>query len=159
VKHDDGMNLEDLDRAEIVLVGISRTAKTPTSIYLAYRGWRVANIPIILDMGIPDEVLQVDPKRVIGFTISPERLKVVRTERLRKLTHHSTGDYIDIEAIQKEVAYANRLILKNQWRLIDVTFKCIEETATEVMRIIYREMGVRKGRIELSEDNSLLGLA
>ena len=160
VKHDDGMNLDDLDRAEIVLVGISRTAKTPTSIYLAYRGWRVANIPLILDMAIPDEVFQVDPRRIVGFTISPERLKVVRSERLRKLTHHSTGDYIDIESIQKEVAYANRLILKQQWTLIDVTFKSIEETATEVMRIIYREMGVRKGRIEPSPDeNSMLGLA
>jgi regulator of PEP synthase PpsR (kinase-PPPase family) len=160
VKHDDGMNLDDLDRAEIVLVGISRTAKTPTSIYLAYRGWRVANIPIILDMEIPDEVFRVDPRRIVGFTITPERLKVVRSERLRKLSHHDTGDYVDIDMIQQEVAYANRLILKQHWTLIDVTFKSIEETATEVMRIVYREMGVRKGRIgPVSEENGMLGLA
>jgi hypothetical protein len=156
VKHDDGMNLDDLDKAEIVLVGISRTAKTPTSIYLAYRGWRVANIPIICDIEIPEEVFQVDPRRVIGFTISPERLQVVRSERLRKLSHHQAGDYLDIGAIHKEVAYANRLILKNNWTLIDVTSKCIEETSTEVMRIIYRGLGLRKGRIEQLPEESTL---
>ncbi len=146
VKHDDGMNLADLDQAEIVLVGISRTAKTPTSIYLAYRGWRVANIPIIQDMELPEEIFQVDPKKVVGFTISPNRLKVVRGERLRKIATYDVAHYTDIDAIQQEVIYANRMILKQGWPLIDVTFKSIEETATEVMRTIYRQMGVRKGR-------------
>ncbi len=146
VKHDDGLNLADLDQAEIVLVGISRTAKTPTSIYLAYRGWRVANIPIIQDMELPEEVFQVNPKKVVGFTISPQRLKVVRAERLRKIATHDVADYTDIDAIQLEVIYANRMILKQGWPLIDVTFKSIEETSTEVMRTIYRQMGVRKGR-------------
>jgi regulator of PEP synthase PpsR (kinase-PPPase family) len=152
VKHDDGLNQDDLDKAEIVLLGISRTAKTPTSIYLAYRGWRVANIPIIMDMEIPEQVFRLDQRKVVGFTVSPERLRVVRVERLRKLVHHQTVDYTNLAAIHEEVIYANRLILKNRWPLIDVTFKSIEETATEVMRIIYREMGVRKGRYEsLSE--------
>lgn len=146
VKHDDGMNLADLEQAEIVLVGISRTAKTPTSIYLAYRGWRVANIPIIQDMELPEELFKVDPKKIIGFTISPQRLKVVRMERLKKLSSHDVADYADIDAIQEEVVYANRLILKQEWPLIDVTFKSIEETSTEVMRVIYRKVGVRKGR-------------
>jgi len=152
VKHDDGMSLDDLDKAEIVLLGISRTAKTPTSIYLAYRGWQVANIPIILDMGIPEGVYQLDQRKIVGFTISPERLRVVRVERLRKLVHHQAIDYTDLAAIQQEVIYANRLILKNRWPLIDVTFKSIEETATEVMRIVYREMGVRKGRYDFGTE-------
>jgi len=154
VKHDDGMSLDDLDKAGIVLLGISRTAKTPTSIYLAYRGWQVANVPIILDMGIPDEVYQLDQRKVIGFTISPERLRTVRVERLRKLVHHQAIDYTDLAAIQQEVIYANRLILKNRWPLIDVTFKSIEETSTEVMRIIYREMGVRKGKYDYGTEQS-----
>jgi regulator of PEP synthase PpsR (kinase-PPPase family) len=146
VKHDDGMNVADLDQAEIILVGISRTAKTPTSIYLAYRGWRVANIPIIQNMELPEEIFDVDPKKVVGFTISPQRLKVVRMERLKKIASHDVADYADIDAIQQEVIYANRMILKQGWPLIDVTFKSIEETSTEVMRTIYRQMGVRKGR-------------
>jgi regulator of PEP synthase PpsR (kinase-PPPase family) len=157
VKHDDGLNQDDLDKAEIVLLGISRTAKTPTSIYLAYRGWRVANIPIIMDMEIPEQVFKLDPRKIIGFTISPERLRVVRVERLRKLVHHQQLDYTDLAAIQQEVIYANRLILKNRWPLIDVTFKSIEETSTEVMRIVYREMGVRKGRYEYSSEQQAPG--
>lgn len=148
VKHDDGLSMDDLDKAEIVLVGISRTAKTPTSIYLAYRGWRVANIPIIQDMELPEEIFQIDQRKVIGFTISPARLRVVRVERVRKLVQQHTVDYTDLGSIQQEVAYANRFILRHRWPLIDVTFKSIEETATEVMRIIYREMGVRKGKQE-----------
>jgi regulator of PEP synthase PpsR (kinase-PPPase family) len=148
VKHDDGMHLDDLDKAEIVLVGISRTAKTPTSIYLAYRGWRVANIPIIYDRELPEELLQMDQRKVIGFTISPARLKVVRMERVRKLARYDVSEYTDMDVIQEEVSFANRLIQQHRWPMVDVTFKSIEETATEVMRIIYREVGVRKGQIE-----------
>jgi regulator of PEP synthase PpsR (kinase-PPPase family) len=136
-------------------VGISRTAKTPTSIYLAYRGWKVANIPIVLNIDLPDEVFQIDKRKVIGFTVSPARLRVVRAERLRKLSSQHSLDYTDLGVIQEELTYANRIIMRNRWPLIDVTFKSIEETSTEVMRIIYREFGVRKGKTEQMPDTSV----
>lgn len=136
VRHDDGKNVHDLDRAEIVLVGVSRTSKTPLSIYLAYRGWRVANIPVVLGIDPPKELFSLPKRRVVGLIIKPERLAELRKARIERMGTHTKG-YADLEHISKEVAYAYTIFDQHHdWPLVDVTTKPIEETATEVVSLI-----------------------
>jgi len=136
VRHDDGRNIDDLDRAEIVLVGVSRTSKTPLSIYLAYRGWRVANIPLVLDIPPPEQLFQLPKKRVVGLIVKPERLKELRTARVKSMGTVGLG-YADLDHIKKEVTYAYEVFERRRdWPLVDVTTKPIEETASEVISLI-----------------------
>ena len=136
VRHDDGRNIDDLDRAEIVLVGVSRTSKTPLSIYLAYRGWRVANIPLVLDVPPPEQLFQLPKKRVVGLIVKPERLKELRSARVKSMGTVALG-YADIDHIKKEVTYAYEVFERRRdWPLVDVTTKPIEETASEVVSLI-----------------------
>jgi len=136
IKHDDGAGLSTLDKAEIILVGVSRTAKTPVSIYLAYRGCKVANVPVILDQEPPRELKRVKQKRIIALTVKPERLQLIRLERERKFKHNALDEYIDPVQIQREVTYGLRIYKERGWPILDVTYKAIEETATDVLRII-----------------------
>ncbi len=147
IKHDDGRRLETIGNAEIVLLGVSRTSKTPVSIYLSYRGWKVANIPIILDEAPPVELDLIDPKRIIALTIHPQRLEAIRRERQIKLQGGGGSDYADLEAIRREVLFALRLYERRQWPVLDATYKSIEETATEVMRLTYARSEMKKGHI------------
>jgi len=136
VRHDDGRNIDDLDRAEIVLVGVSRTSKTPLSIYLAYRGWRVANVPLILDVPPPEQLFQLPKKRVVGLIVKPERLKELRAARVKSMGTAGLG-YADLDHINKEVTYAYEVFERRRdWPLVDVTTKPIEETASEVVSLI-----------------------
>jgi regulator of PEP synthase PpsR (kinase-PPPase family) len=136
VRHDDGKNVHDLDRAEIVLVGVSRTSKTPLSIYLAYRGWRVANIPVVLGVDPPKELFSLPKRRVVGLIIRPERLADLRKVRIERMGTRTKG-YADLEHIRKEVTYAYSIFdLHRDWPLVDVTTKTIEETAAEVVSLI-----------------------
>lgn len=136
VRHDDGRNIDDLDRAEIVLVGVSRTSKTPLSIYLAYRGWRVANIPLVLDVPPPEQLFQLPKKRVVGLIVKPERLKELRSARVKSMGTVALG-YADLDHIKKEVTYAYEVFERRRdWPLVDVTTKPIEETASEVVSLI-----------------------
>ena len=136
VRHDDGRNVHDLDKADIVLVGVSRTSKTPLSIYLAYRGWRVANIPIVFGVEPPPNLFELPKHRVVGLIIQPERLVELRQVRVKAMGTKSEG-YADLEHIKQEVAYAYRLFERRRdWPLVDVTTKPIEETATEVVSLI-----------------------
>lgn len=146
IKHDDGIGLSTIDQAEIILLGVSRTSKTPTSIYMAYRGWKVANIPLVIDQPIPSEVFRVDQKKVVALTINCDRLQLIRMERERKLRKGGLGSYTDPETIEQEVAYGMRLYRRHGWPVIDVTYKSIEETATEAARVIFAKMGARKGK-------------
>jgi regulator of PEP synthase PpsR (kinase-PPPase family) len=146
-KHDDGLRLSTLDQAEIVLLGVSRTTKTPVSIYLSYRGWKVANIPIVLDQSLPEELGKIDPGRVVAFTIKPTRLQLLRLERKRYLNNVDLGDYTDLNQVKNEVSYGLRLFRENGYPVVDVTYKSIEETSTDVMRIIYAQTGSKKGKI------------
>jgi regulator of PEP synthase PpsR (kinase-PPPase family) len=140
VKHDDGRNIHDLDQAEIVLIGVSRTSKTPLSIYLAYRGWKVANVPIVLGVDPPSVIYKLPRKRVVCLTIQPERLALLRKVRVGKLGSWPEG-YADIDHVRKEVAYAYTIFEKRRdWLLVDVTTKTIEETAGEVVSLIGHEM-------------------
>lgn len=147
IQHDDGRGLASLGGAEIVLVGVSRASKTPVSIYLAYRGWKVANIPVILDEELPAELEAVDPKRIIALTINPRRLEMIRRERQAKLQSGDGSTYADIEQIRREVIFALRQYESRQWPVLDATYKSIEETATEIMRLIYARSGLKKGNI------------
>lgn len=136
VRHDDGHSVQDLQRAEIVLVGVSRTSKTPLSIYLAYRGWRVANVPIILGVDPPEELFDLPRRRVVGLVIRPERLVELRRVRVQRMGTHNLG-YADLEHIRKEMVYAYQIFERRRdWPLVDVTTKPIEETAAEVVALL-----------------------
>lgn len=136
VRHDDGKNSQELDQAEIVLVGVSRTSKTPLSIYLANMGWKVANVPIVLDIEPPDILFRLPKKRVIGLIIDPTRLALLRKVRAEELKTRVYG-YADIGYVKAEVAYAYKIFdRRRDWPLVDVTSKPIEETAAEVVALI-----------------------
>lgn len=130
--HDDGQLSDDLKDAEIILVGISRTSKTPTAMYLANRGIRVANIPIVPGISLPKSIFNIK-KLIIGLTTSPDRLIQIRKSRLNSVGEKRTTNYINEESIKEEVLIAKRLFVKNKWPIIDVTRKSIEETAAAAM--------------------------
>ena len=135
--HDDGQHTEELDQAEVVLVGVSRTSKTPTSIYLANRGVKTANVPLVPDMPLPPQLEHLRNPLVVGLFASPERIVQIRQNRLLGLKAHRDDDqYIDRQAVTEEVAFSRRLCGKNDWPLIDVTRRSIEETAAAVMALL-----------------------
>jgi regulator of PEP synthase PpsR (kinase-PPPase family) len=140
VKHDDGHRLRDLNRADLVIVGASRTSKTPLSIYLAYnKSLLVANIPLILGMDPPEELLELDASaskcglsKIVGVTINPELLIKLRQSRLAQLSHPDIN-YADPQHVVNELNYSHRIFQQNpRWRIIDITGKAIEEIANEV---------------------------
>jgi regulator of PEP synthase PpsR (kinase-PPPase family) len=133
VKHDDGQEPRNLHLAEIVLVGISRTSKTPLSIYLAHRGWKVANVPLVKGIDPPSQLFEVDPRRVVGLIVDPQRLAEVRAARLRNLGQDPRAAYADYEAIEEELAYARKFFRKHPWVIVDVSEKAVEEAANEVL--------------------------
>jgi len=133
VKHDDGQETRNLPKADIVLVGISRTSKTPLSMYLAHRGFKVANIPLVKGIEPPRELFSVDPKRVAGLTIDPQRLVELRAARLKHLGQDPRTAYADYEHVEEELGYARSLFRRHPWVVIDVTGKAVEETANEVL--------------------------
>lgn len=145
IKHDDSMGLSTLDQSEAVILGVSRTTKTPVSIYLSYRGWKVSNIPIILDYPLPSGVFEIDQRKVMALTVKPSRLQLIRLERQMRLKNAEMDNYTDAEIVKTEVNYALDLYRKYGYPVVDVTYKSIEETATDVMRIIYSRMGIKKG--------------
>ena len=136
VRHDDGRNDHELDRADIVLVGISRTSKTPLSIYLAYRGWKVANVPIVLDIAPPASLMELPRRRVVGLVIKPERLIELRRVRVNRMGTPTTG-YANLDYINRELAYAYQIFdRRRDWPLVDVTAKPIEEAAADVVALL-----------------------
>ncbi|MCX6578719.1 MAG: kinase/pyrophosphorylase [Candidatus Aminicenantes bacterium] len=147
IKHDDGLRMNTLDQAEIVLLGVSRTTKTPVSIYLSYRGWKVANIPVLHNQPLPREVASIDRGRMVALTVKPSRLQLIRMERQRHLQNVDLGDYTDPEQVKEEVTYALQLYRDLGCSVVDVTYKSIEETSTDVMRIVYAHTGMKKGKI------------
>ncbi len=133
VKHDDGQELRHLADADIVLVGVSRTSKTPLSTYLAHHGWKVANVPLVMGIDPPRELFQVDPRRVAGLYIEGQRLLELRAARLRNLGQDPRAAYADLEKIEEELRYAKGLFRRNGWVTVNVSGKAVEETANEVL--------------------------
>ena len=135
--HDDGQLPDDLDTADVVLVGVSRTSKTPTSIYLANRGVKTANIPLVPGVPAPSNLEALSQPLVVGLTASPERIVQIRQNRLLGLrAEHDADQYVDRQAVAGEIAAARKLCAKHAWPIIDVTRRSIEETAAEVMALL-----------------------
>jgi regulator of PEP synthase PpsR (kinase-PPPase family) len=136
VRHDDGRNVHELDQADLVIVGVSRTSKTPLSIYLGYRGWRVANIPLVYGVPPPKQLFKVPAYKVVALTAEPERLSSIRAVRAQHMKTSATG-YADLPHVERELAYAYEIFSRRKnWPIVDVTVKTIEETATEVISLI-----------------------
>ena len=134
--HDDGKRVEDLRKAEIVLAGVSRTFKTPLSIYLAFKRWYVANIPIVLDMPVPEQLYDYPPERVFCLTTYPNRLAILRRARQERFGG-STGEYANPDHVKKELQYAMRVFdSQPKWQRINVTSKSIEEIAAEIVALL-----------------------
>ena len=135
--HDDGQHVEDLEEADVVLVGVSRTSKTPTSIYLANRGVKTGNVPLVPGIAVAPSVESLDRPLVVGLYASPERIVQIRQNRLLGLkAHHDEDQYIDRKAVAEEVAFSRKLCAKHNWPSIDVTRRSIEETAAAVMKLL-----------------------
>ena len=133
--HDDGQG-DDYEAADIVLLGVSRTSKTPTSVYLAHRGYRAANIPLVKDVPLPEAIYHLRHPLVVGLTASPERIVQIRRNRLLSLNEDRDTDYIDDFAVRDEILYAKRLFAKYKWPTIDVTRRSIEETAAKIINLL-----------------------
>ena len=136
IGHDDGQGGQELDQADVVLVGVSRTSKTPTCIYLAHRGVRAANVPLVPGRGPPENLRNLSSALVVGLTISPDRLIQIRRNRLLSLKESRDTSYTDIEAVREEVVQARRLYERQGWPVIDVTRRSVEETAAAVLNLL-----------------------
>ncbi len=136
IAHDDGIGSEDWEQADILLAGVSRTSKTPTSIYLANRGYKVANIPLVIESPPPPILFELVRPLVVGLTTSPDRLVQVRRNRLLALNQPPETAYVDQERVSQEVAAARRMFADRGWPVIDVTRRSIEETAAAIINLV-----------------------
>jgi regulator of PEP synthase PpsR (kinase-PPPase family) len=141
IAHDDGIGSEDWEEADIVLAGVSRSSKTPTSIYLANRGYKTANIPIVVESPPPPALFNLRHPLIVGLTTSADRLIQVRRNRLLSLNQAPETAYVDQEAVTREVAFARRMFADNDWPVIDVTRRSIEETAAAIIALVVERRG------------------
>ena len=143
VKHDDGKTFGELDKADIVLVGISRTSKTPLSIFLSHKGWKVANVPMVLNTPLPEELFKIDQRRIVGLIIDIESLQRIRKSRLEKFGQDTGGEYASLSHISQEIEYAERIFKQNRrWPVFNVTERALEENASEIVRVIAARLGL-----------------
>ena len=141
VKYDDGKDPRGIRKADICLIGISRTSKTPLSMYLANKGYMVANVPLVPEVPISDELFVKDPKRIFGLTTSAEIMMNIREERLKALGMPSVGMYSEFDRIKAEIDYANNIMEKIGCTVIDVSNRAIEETAAVIIEIMEKRFG------------------
>ena len=149
IAHDDGINAQNWEEADIVLAGVSRTSKTPTSIYLANRGYKTANIPIVPGSPPPPNLFQLKHPMVIGLVTSAERLIQVRRNRLLSLNQLPDTDYVDEEKVRAEVAHARRMFADNGWPVLDVTRRSIEESAAAIINLFNERELAQVGEAEI----------
>ncbi len=138
VKYDDGKDSRGVLYADVVLIGVSRTSKTPLSMYLAYKGLKAANIPLVPEVNPPEELFNISPRKVIGLILRPELLNQIRTERLKTLGLGASSDYANLERIMQELEYARSIMRRIGCSTIDATGKAVEETASIVLEILYK---------------------
>ena len=136
MSHDDGKKVDDINDADVILLGVSRTSKTPTSIYLANRGFKTINIPLVLDQKIPNGLISNKKACIVGLVADPERLADIRRNRVAIMRDHHIKEYTDLDFIKKEVNDSKLLFKKNSWPIIDVTRRSVEETAASILKII-----------------------
>lgn len=138
LNHDDGRNIASLHLADVILVGVSRTSKTPLSVYLSQHGIKVVNIPMIKDSPLPSELFEVDQRKIFALTIDPESLREIRKNRLQRLgAEKHQGDYAEHDKIVEEVEWANAIFKENKrWPVFNVTDKALEETAADIMKLL-----------------------
>jgi regulator of PEP synthase PpsR (kinase-PPPase family) len=135
IEHDDGQKLETILESDIIILGISRTSKTPTTVYLANKGYKAANIPIILNQRISEDVLKNKKKTIIGLIADPERLVDIRKNRLNTLSEEKNTSYVDLDKIREELEESKKIFKLNSIPIIDVTRKSVEETAASIIKI------------------------
>ena len=136
IQHDDGQSLDTIHDAEVILVGASRTSKTPTCVYLAIRGVKAANVPLVPHMPPPAALLEAKKPLVVGLWVSPDRLVQVRRNRLTSMGEQRSTDYIDLDNVREEINATRRLFEQHEWPTIDVSRRSIEETAAAVMNLL-----------------------
>lgn len=142
VKYDDGKNPAGFEKADIVLIGVSRTSKTPMSMYLAHKKYKVANLPLVPEVTLPEEIFRVPPYRLVGLIIDPYKLNTIRTERMKALGFSGTANYTDIARIEDELAYAKEVMRQLHCVVLDVSNRAIEETSSRIIEIIQRNRQV-----------------
>ena len=136
MNHDDGNQIDDIEKSDVILLGVSRTSKTPTSIYLANKGFKTSNIPLVNENSIPIKLTNKKIKScIVGLTTEAERLFDIRKNRLTSLKENENTEYIDLDKIRLEVENSKKIFKKNQWPTIDVTRKSVEETAASIIKI------------------------
>lgn len=141
LNHDDGLNPDRLHKAEIILAGVSRSGKTPLSVYMSMFGWKVANVPLINGIKPPEELFKVDPRRVFGLSISLSHLLSVRSKRLSQMGDSQNTNYVDHKSVLEELRYANFIFEKGKFTTINVTNKPIESTANEIIGLVSDRFG------------------
>ncbi len=141
--HDDGQNVTGLKNADIVLLGISRTSKTPTSIYLANRGFKTGNIPLVPTAPLPVILETFTDPFIVGLVASPDRIAQIRTQRLVGLNEKGTTDYTDIDKVRDEMRQAKRMFVKKGYPVVDVTRRSIEETAAKIITLYHKQKSDR----------------
>lgn len=152
LNHDDGMNTQRLLNAEIILTGVSRSGKTPLSVYMSMFGWKVANVPLVKGIEPPKELFEVNPKRVFGLSITKSHLIAQRHKRLNQMGNFNNENYIDNHHVQNELRYANFIFEKGGFTKINVTNKPIETTANEIIGLVADRFGHQESKIKGPED-------
>ncbi len=138
VKYDDGKNPSGFAKADIVIIGVSRTSKTPLSMYLAYKKIKAANLPLVPEVPLPEELFKIPPKKIVGLIIDPYKLNNIRSERLRAIGLEDEANYASVERINQELEYAKAIMRRLHCQVLDVSNKSIEETSSFVMQLIDR---------------------
>jgi regulator of PEP synthase PpsR (kinase-PPPase family) len=136
VKYDDGKDVRGILRSDVVLIGVSRTSKTPLSMYLAHKRIKVANVPLVPEVAPPEELFMISPRKVVGLTINPEQLNGIRTERLKSLGLTAQANYASLDRILQELEYAEKIMKRIGCPVINVTNKAVEETANIILEMI-----------------------
>ena len=135
MSHDDGQMQQDLAKADVILVGVSRTSKTPTCVYLANRGLKAANVPLVPNVALPPIFDEPDAPLIVGLTLNPDHLVQIRRNRLLSLRQQDETDYVDLEVVREEVMAARKLFSRKNWPVIDVTRRSIEETSATIINL------------------------
>ena len=155
MSHDDGQRTHELDGSDIVLIGVSRTSKTPTCLYLANRGIKAANVPWVPGIPLPPGLDKLENPLVIGLTNGPKRLVELRRARLSSLQQDEETPYVDFDKVREEITEARRYFARNQWPVIDVTRRSIEETSAAILTLYKRRLEER-GEAALSRPSDVV---